>query len=195
MQASAESSNERRFFGFKSPRAINTLRVFGVIDLVCAIPLTIAGAGSWIAVVVTASGRGGLFEIVKFALILTVCGPLILWSGLLMLYRRVVLTPTRLTSGGSLRVVRSCSPRDVLAIDIRQDNFGRAPRAVPFAVLRDGSTLPLIPLSTLVARGGRQLEAQRPVVDDLRQALRVGGSNLAEADMQWSAAQRKRINP
>lgn len=179
----------RRSFNLKSPRQVRVLRVCGVIDLLCAVPLTVAAPGLWIAVLVTATGRGGLFQLVKFALICTFSGPLILWAGLAMLLTSVVITPRRLRTGDSLRIVRSCPLDAVVAVDIRQDNFGRAPRAVPFAELRDADAVPLMPLSTLITRTGRQLETQRQVVNDLRQALGVGGADLDEQDVHWTARQ------
>jgi hypothetical protein len=177
--------SERRSFSLKSPRRVRVLQVCGVIDLVCAIPITVSAVGLWIAVVVAAAGRGGLFQLVKFALICTIFGPLILWAGLVMVLTGVVITPERLRSGDSLWIVRSCPLHAVVAIDIRQDNFGRAARSVPFAVLRDADAVPLMPLSTVITRAGRQLETQRQVVSDLRQALGVEGADLDEADVHW----------
>lgn len=116
--------------------------------------------------------------------------PLTLRAGVLMLYRKVGLTPIHLTSSGSFRGFRRCARDEVLAMDIPQDNFGRTPRAVPFAVLRDGRSMPLMPCSVLITKGGQQLETQRPVVGDLRHALGVGGSDLAEADVRWMAPRR-----
>lgn len=191
MKASASTSRDKRAFSFKAGRSRRALSICGVIDLVCAVPLTMAGVSLWIAVLVVAAGNGGLFPLVKWALICLVFGVLAGWCGLIMLFNQVVLTPTCLSSGSSLRVVHRC-PRDaVVAIDVRQRNFGRAPRAVSFAVLRDGTSIPLLPLSTLLSRTGGQLEAQRSVVDELRRTLGVGGADLAASEVQWPVAWTK----
>lgn len=191
MKTAARTSRDKRAFSLKAHRARRVLSICGVIDLVCAVPLTVAGVGLWIAVIVVAAGSGGLFQLVKWALICFVIGALAGWCGLIMLFNQVVLTATCLSSGSSLRVVRRC-PRDaVVAIDVRQDNLGRAPRAVSFAVLRDGTTIPLMPLSTLLSRTGGQLEPQRSVVDELRKTLGVGGADLAASEVQWPVAWAK----
>jgi hypothetical protein len=128
-----------------------------------------------------------LFELVDWAVISTVSGPLGLWAGFMMLFNKVVLTPTRPSSGSTRRVVHRCPPDEVVAIDIQQDNFRGASRTLPYAVLRDGSAFPLWPLTTRITKGEGQLETQRAIVDDLRQALKVGGSDVTEADVQWLA--------
>lgn len=185
MNPPVDDASGRRSFTLKSRRAVNTLRVFGVIDLLCSVPVTLAAVGLWIAFVVTAVGGGGLSELLRLALILSICGPLALWAGLAMLFNEVVLTRTYLVSGNSLRVLRRCPRDSVIAIDVRQHNLGRAPRAMAFAALRDGEAMHLMPLSKLLDKNGRQLEAQRAVVDDLRRALAVVGSNLNLADVSW----------
>ncbi|MCU1363316.1 MAG: hypothetical protein JWM55_1144 [Acidimicrobiaceae bacterium] len=185
------SSTPKRTFSLRARRPTRALRICGVINLACAVPLTIAGVGLWIALPVVAAGTGGLIALAKWALICSLFGPLVAWCGLMMLFRVVALTATRLSSGSSLRVVRRC-PRDaVVAIDIRQRNFGRAPRAVPFAVLGDGTNIPLMPLATLLSRTGRQLEIQRTVVGDLRRALGVEGTDLAGSEVLWPTARVK----
>jgi hypothetical protein len=188
MKTSAPAPHNKHAFSLRARRSRRALSICGVIDLVCAVPLTMAGVGLWIAVVVVAVGNGGLLQLVKWALICLGFGVLAGWCGLMMLFMQVVVTSTRLSSGSSLRVVRRC-PRDaVVAIDIRQRNFVRAPRAVPFAVLRDATSIPLMPLATLLSRIGNQLETQRSVVDELRRALGVGGTDLTASDVQWPAA-------
>lgn len=154
MKASAPIPRDKRAFSFKARRSRRALSTCRVIDLVCAVPLTMVGLGLWIAVIVVAAGNGGVFQLLNRALICLDFGVLAGWCGLLVLFNQVVLTPTVVSSGGSLRVVHRC-PRDaVVAIHIRQRKFGRAPRAVTFAVLRDGTSIPLTPLSTLLSRTG-----------------------------------------
>jgi hypothetical protein len=179
----------------KPARSVAILRVCGVIDLVCGVPLTLAAIGLLIAGVVTVlSGKANSIApgAVVVGVILIVCGPLILWAAMIMLLGRVKLTNTTLSCGGT--TFRRWNREDIVAVDIRQKNFGRMPRTVPFVVRRDGRSFPLMPLASNSPQGSgipnpnplsglltgpSTAKTQKEVVDDLRAALRIGGSDLS----------------
>lgn len=181
-------SAPKRAFSLKAPGSVRILRVCGVIDLICAIPLTFAGVCLWIAVPIVAAGSDGLSWVVEMAAICLLGGLMATWAGLSMIHSQVVVTPTQLVSGGTPRIVRRCPRDQIVSVDVCQLNFGRAPRAVPVAVRRDGSDILLLPLAILLSRANitRQLETQRVAVDALRQELGVGGVDLAPSQVRWT---------
>ena len=177
----AEGRNRRTFM--LGPRwKYAAMRTFGVLDLACAAFLL------WIGIALTVAGPTQWRD--PLGWVGMVGGVVALWAGLVSVHAGVVVNRTHLISGQSLLLRRRVTRDAVLAVDIRQRNFGRAPRSVPVAALRDGSELSLMPLATLLTRGdrGQRLAAQHTLVAELRRALGVSGSDLHDSDIRWPSA-------
>lgn|GEM_PF-2204806 len=176
---------QRAIYTLNSRKAFNTLRTCGIIiDLTIGIPLTLLAIGQGVGAVaepVTRDLSSIPLEAVKVGLIIGFCGLVTLWAGQAMLFSSVNLSRHWLSSGGDLLFQR-WRPEEIVANDIRQHNFGRSARTVPFVVLRDGKSYPLMALAgglpgigaPAVASG----ESQQAAVDELRSSLGVGGSDL-----------------
>lgn len=165
-------------FTLKSDAALRVFRACGWIVLACGamlglLAIIVAVAPVW----GTATSQDSLLLI-----ILAISAPWSLWAGWAMLIYGVRLSPNRLSSGGVR--LRRCAPQDVVSVDIRRHDFGRAPRVVPFVVLRNGTAFPLVSLVSPLGSGGAGVglgvstQTHEKVVRQLRLALGVGGSGL-----------------
>lgn len=181
-------------YGLKSDVRVTVLRVCGTIDVVVGLAFTAVAIGLWVAFVMTAAGHRHASDALAGAVICTVVGAIATWLGLAMMFNRVVVNETYLTSGQTLRVRRRVPRDQIIAIDIRQRNFGKAPRAMASAELRDGPGLDLMPLATPLTRSlvADQLRNQHAIVMDLRRTLNVEGTDLTETDVRWPGSRAGR---
>lgn len=176
----------KRSFFLGSRGRIAVLRACGIVDVVAGAGFALAAIGVLSGTVVAAAAGRPVFGLLGWASGATVVAVLALWSGLTMIFSSVIVTPTHLASGQSARVRPRVDRESVIAVNIEQRNFGRAPRSVPVAALRDGSELRLMPLASLLSRSeaGQRLATQHAVVTELRQMLGVGGTDLHQADIR-----------
>ena len=175
----SQVASDRTLYTLKSASALAVLRVCGWIDVVGG--LTLAALEISLVFLALTQRPTITSEDWQGGVIVAVAAPVAIYAGWSMLIYGVRLTPFALTSGGA--VLRKCSRADIIALNARRQDFHRLERTVPFVVLRDGTSFPLISLASKVGSNGAGLglgrvSTQPEVVAQLRHDLGVGGSDV-----------------
>jgi hypothetical protein len=188
-------AEQDKVFTLRTGGAASYLKVGGMIVLIIGI--------GFVVVLVWAlrmEATGGVdaadqSDALELIILLVIFSPVALYAASLMLLLRVKLTNHTLSSGGGF-IFRRWARSQVIAVDLRQHAFGRTARVVPFVVLRDGRSYPMLPLArldpntllpwqrTFVPSVTSQLNA----VAELRAALGVGGADLASEETTSSSS-------
>jgi hypothetical protein len=184
-------AEQDKVFTLRTGGAASYLKVGGMIVLIIGIGFVVVLV--WALRMEATGGVDAADQ--SDALELIIFSPVALYAASLMLLLRVKLTNHTLSSGGGF-IFRRWARSQVIAVDLRQHAFGRTARVVPFVVLRDGRSYPMLPLArldpntllpwqrTFVPSVTSQLNA----VAELRAALGVGGADLASEETTSSSS-------
>ena len=172
-------AGERTVYSLKSATTLAVLRVCGWVAVVCG--LLFAAIGIALVLVSLTAKTDSAADGWWTGAVVILSAPFACWAGWSMLIYGVRLSPRRLASGGT--ILRGCSRGDVVAIDVRRRYGGPLARTVPFVVLADGTSFPLISLASKVGSNGSGIglgatSTQPEVVARLRSDLEVDGTDV-----------------